>query len=203
VRDICIIIPTLDKQQGEDTGRRAQISAGMDTRLVVIHDEKGQGFTKTVNAGLERTLSNEDVCFLNDDIKRFSYSWLAALQAALYAKENYGIAVPSGHCASSMKSGRLGNTGLVLANTVPFWCALIRREVFDTIGYLDEDFIHYSSDTWFCIQARRADWRSVWVKAVYLWHEHQGSGFKSDWKIHDSDVFKQRMLETYTRDVFQ
>jgi len=203
VRNICIIIPTLDREKGETTGRRAQISAGLDTRLEIVHETEERGFTAAVNVGLARTLPGEDVCLLNDDVEQFSFSWLAALQKALYSQDNYGIAVPSGDCSSSTKNGHPGDTGILVASTVPFWCALIRREVFDVIGYLDIDFIHYSSDTWFCIQARRAGWRSIWGRAVYLWHKHEGSGFREGWKVHDSDVFKQKMLIAYTKDVFR
>lgn len=203
MRDICIVIPTLDKERGEEVGRLAQISAGTDTRLEIVHETEERGFTAAVNTGLARTLPTEDVCLLNDDVEQFSYSWLMALQAALYSQDNYGIAVPSGHCSSSTKNGHLGDTSILVSNTVPFWCALIRREVFDAIGYLDKDFIHYSSDTWFCTQARRAKWRSVWVKAVYLWHKHEGSGFRKEWKSHDSEVFKKKMFIAYTQDVFK
>lgn len=203
MREICIVVPTLNLQKAQRVGKLAQLSAGVNTRLEIVYERKARGFTKAVNLGMERTLPTEDVCLLNDDVQRFNYSWLATLQAALYSSRDYGIAVPSGDCASAMRSGKLGNSGIIKANTVPFWCALIKRDVLSKLGPLDEDFIHYSSDTWYCIRARKAGWRSVWVKAVYLWHEHEGSGFRMEWKEHDSETFKRKMLETYTRDVFQ
>jgi len=190
-----IVIPTLDPEQGADTGHRAQLSAGCDTRLVVIHDYFKKGFTKTVNQGLRQRWSDEDVCILNDDIQMFNYGWLRALQNALYAREELGIVGPSGDCASSTRAGRLGDTGLVEINTLPFWCVLIRREAIDQVGYLDEAFIHYSSDTWWCLKAKRAGWERAWLRPLYLWHEHQASGFQHEWRTHDSEAFKRRLME--------
>jgi GT2 family glycosyltransferase len=203
MRDICIIIPTLDKEKAENVGKLAQLSAGLDTRLEIVYETEARGFTKAVNRGLKRTLPTEDVCLLNDDVYRFPYSWLAVLREALYTEQHYGIAVPSGDCASSMKNGIIGGSGLQVVNTVPFWSALIKRDVIEKLGFLDEEFIHYSSDTWYCIEARRAGWRSLWVKSVYLWHEHEGSGFRTEWRANDSNVFKRKMLEVYTKDVFR
>lgn len=38
-------------------------------------------------------------------------------------------------------------------------CMLIRRDVIDQIGYLDEQFFAYQEDTDFCLRARQAGWK--------------------------------------------
>ena len=188
---ILIVIPTLDLDQGLEVGHRAQDSAACDTRLVVIHDEKREGFTKTANRGLRQRKPGEDVCLLNDDIITFSYGWLKILSAALRANPRRGIVGPSGKSAGPAKNGALGEYGTYTVGMLPFWCVLIRHNLIDQIGYLNEALIHYSSDTLYCYEARRAGWQSEWVKSVYLVHEHMGSGLKKAWRTKDTKTFNR------------
>lgn len=196
---ILIVIPTLDPERGTDTGHRAQISAGCDTRLVVIHDYHREGFTKTVNRGIRQRRYDEDVCLLNDDIEMFNYGWLRALNVTLCSDPCNGLVIPSGNCASTPRHGKLGDMGLRVSNTLPFWCVLLRRELINEIGLLNEAFIHYSSDTWYCIEAKRAGWRRIWIRAVYLWHHHQGSGFQQEWREHNHKVMRKLLTQTIFR----
>lgn len=191
---VLIIIPTLDPKRGADTAHRAQLSAACDTRVIVAHDRHQYGFTKKANWGMRQGRPDEDICLLNDDVDVFNYGWLRALQNALYSRPKLGIVGPSGNCASSTNVGRMGDTGLQRINTLPFWCVLIRRDVVDKIGYMDEDFIHYSSDTWYCLEAKRAGFGRAWLRPLYLWHEHEGSGFRNEWRRHDAEVFKKRLM---------
>jgi GT2 family glycosyltransferase len=192
---VLIVIPTLDKERGDGTGKLARATAGCETRLAVSHDARSQGFTRAVNRGLARRRHGEDVCILNDDVYGFPYSWLRTLQDALYSRDRLGIVGPSGRSASSPNAGKLGDAGIQPVKTIPFWCAVVRAEVIEMLGALDPAFIHYSSDTWYCIQAALAGWEVAWVKPVYLWHEHEGSGFRHEWREHDTRVFNKRIME--------
>jgi hypothetical protein len=49
-------------------------------------------------------------------------------------------------------------------------CLLIRREVFDRIGFLDDALYLYSEDLDFCMRAERAGLRSLFVPEARLWH---------------------------------
>ncbi|MBN2549206.1 MAG: glycosyltransferase family 2 protein [Anaerolineales bacterium] len=49
-------------------------------------------------------------------------------------------------------------------------CMLIRREVVDQIGYLDERFFAYQEDSDYCLQARRAGWTVYYVAEAELIH---------------------------------
>jgi len=185
---IFIVIPTLDLEQGQRTARMAMISSGLKASLIraeVIHDTQGVGFTKTVNRGLRNARPGEDICLLNDDIEAFQFSWLRILQRELHSRPSYGLVGPSGRSASTPRTGQPGGFGLKIVNSLPFWCTLIRAQTFKDVGLLDERLIHYSSDTWYCTLARKANWKCVWVKSVFLWHHHQGSGFKHHWRAQD------------------
>jgi hypothetical protein len=188
---IAIVIPTLDREQAEKTGRLALASAGCEARLIVV-DGPARGFTKTVNEGLAQLEDGEDVCILNDDVIGFPVGWLRALRAGLYANKRYGIAGPSGKSSTRPAcEGKPGMTGLQAVDQVSFWCALLRRECLDVLGHLDERFIHYGSDNEFCHRARKRGWRSVWVKGVYLEHQHHGSGIRNQWWKQDRALLKR------------
>jgi GT2 family glycosyltransferase len=189
---VAIIIPTLSAAIARDTGRLALASAGCEATLI-ISDGPKRGFSKTVNDGVKRAPKDADICLLNDDIHWFPHGWLETLRRALCSGRRYGIVGPSGNSSTApMRDGRLGQRGLEVVSHVPFWCALIRRQLIDKIGMLDEAFIHYASDNWYCDTAKRAGWKCVWCKDVYLGHKQHGSGLIEAWKIHDVEVYAQK-----------
>ena len=49
-------------------------------------------------------------------------------------------------------------------------CMLIRREVVDQIGYLDEQFFAYQEDTDFCTRARQAGWNVYYYPQAQIIH---------------------------------
>lgn len=193
MNDIAIVIPTLDAERGEATGELALLHAGCDARLIVVNGP-ARGFTKTVNEGLRQT-TTEDVCVLNDDVTRFQHGWLATLQQALYSHKRYGIAGPSGKSAAVSRAGKPGDTGLQVVDRLSFWCVLLKRAMIDDIGILDKRYIHYRSDNEYCIRAKRHGWRTVWVRSVYLKHQHHGSGRRQKWLAHDAREFKRAGLK--------
>ena len=181
---VAIVIPTLDAQHGERTGRLATLSAACKTRLIVVAGPK-RGFTKTVNDGLKQLKEDEDVCILNDDVAGFQHGWLATLQRALYSDKTFGIVGPSGKSAAISRTGTRHDSGLQKCEQLSFWCVLIKRAVIEQIGILDERFIHYASDNEYCIRAKRKGWKIVWVKDVFLKHVGHGSGLQGKWKQQD------------------
>ncbi len=59
------------------------------------------------------------------------------------------------------------------ANEISFingCCLLIKREVFESIGYLDDDLYLYGEDLDFCMRAKRAGLRMLFVPQARLWH---------------------------------
>lgn len=194
-RGIAIVIPTLDKMKGQDTGKLALATAGcsVPVRVLVSHDSKGQGFTKTANQGMRVAKATEDICLLNDDVTKFQYGWLEILRKVLYSNARYGISAPSGASAAvPMKNGHRGQTGTQVVRQVSFWCVLMKREMLNQLGLLDEAFIHYCSDNWYCLVMKRKGWKCVWAKAVFLEHVHHGSGLQGKWRDHDRKIFFQR-----------
>jgi len=188
---VAIIIPTLDQAKGEKTAKRALAAAGCDARVIIVSGS-ARGFTKTVNEGLKQT-TDEDICLLNDDIIKFPQNWLSDMLGGLYSDERNGILGPSGKSGTApASSGRPGMKGMRVCNQISYWCVVLRREMLDEIGYLDERYIHYCSDNEYNIRAKKAGWRCVWLRSVYIDHEHHGSGIRKEWALHDQKVFGER-----------
>ncbi len=59
-------------------------------------------------------------------------------------------------------------------------CMLIRREVVDQIGYLDEAFEAYQEDADFCFRARQAGWEIYYVPQAQVIHFGGQGGSLSD-----------------------
>jgi GT2 family glycosyltransferase len=195
-RSIAVVIPTLDKVKGKDTGKLALATAGcsVPVRVLISYDSKGQGFTKTANQGIRAADDIEDICLLNDDVLEFQYGWLEILRKVLYSNERYGLSGPSGACgAAPMNTGRRGQVGFEVVKQISFWCVLMKREMLNQLGLLDPAFIHYCSDNWYCHLMRQRGWKCVWVKAVFLVHRKHGSGMQSKWRAHDRKEYFRRL----------
>lgn len=166
----------------------------MNVRLFVAHDVHKQGFTKTINRGLRQLKSGEDALLLNDDVNDFSQNWLETLRKVLHSDKSYGICGPSGRSkAGPMNAGKPGQKGTQIVRQLSFWCVLMKRAMIDELGLLDEAFIHYRSDNWYCHVMKRKGWKCVWARAVFLKHRHHGSGMRGKWRSHDKAIYDERM----------
>lgn len=193
---ISIIIPTLATNIAHDTAHLALLHAGCKADIVISNGPR-RGFTRTANDGIKRADKAADIMLLNDDVFWFPHGWLDTLRRALYSNDHYGIVCPGGHSSTApMRDGRLGMRGLQAVDQIPFWCALIKRELINRIGLLDPDFIHYASDNWYCETARRKGWTLIWCRDVFLGHKQHGSGMIEKWRLVDIETFARKTQGT-------
>lgn len=192
---ITIVIPTLKKEQADIAGEQALATAlcPVIVNLIVSVDPGGQGFTKTANDGIRMVDETHDICLLNDDVFYFQWGWLELLRRGLYHTTRHGITAPTGASGTApMKNAGPGLSGLQVVDQVPFWCALFKRDMLDDLGLLDEAFIHYASDNWYCYVMRKKGWKCVWVKSAFLGHRKHGSGRQNKWREHDHRLYWKR-----------
>ena len=186
-----LIIPTRNPEQARQMARTAQARAGCAVRVRIVHDEHGEGFTKTVNRGLRQVDGEaEAVCLLNDDAVPVTDEWLRILHQQLLKYKDVGFAGPSGPCRTMPQA--MGEAGGSWAQLPPIhvghlagFCLLVRHEVIDKVGLLDERFIHYGSDVewqW------RSGFNSLWVPAVYC--EHEVGKPIAKWWEHDKGLLE-------------
>ena len=194
MNSIAIIIPTLSKERGQSTGKLALATAGdCQAVLIVSHDPNRTGFSKTCNRGIRQAPEGSDICLLNDDVTKFHHGWLATLQRALHSNSKFAIVGPSGGSKTSpMCKGKLGMRGLQAVRHLPFWCVLIKASIIKKVGLLDEAFIHYGSDSWYCDVVRKKGFKCIWVRDVYLEHQRHGSKLISKWRKRDQALYRKR-----------
>jgi len=70
-------------------------------------------------------------------------------------------------------------------------CMVIRRDVFDQIGFFDEDYFAYQEDADFCLRVREADWKVFYHPEAKITHFGGRGGsrvqpYRSIWEWHRS-----------------
>lgn len=156
--------------------------------IELIRFEPNQGFIKAANAGLGFS-DKETVCLLSNDTV-VTAGWLEEMLRLMEKEPDIGIVNPASSTFSLYPSrsqsidelarsldkfkGSYTNTAACFG-----FCMLIRREVIQKIGILDEVFGRgYFEDSDFCRRANTAGFRCVISKAAYVWHREH-STFKS------------------------
>jgi GT2 family glycosyltransferase len=77
-------------------------------------------------------------------------------------------------------------------------CLLMRSEAIRAVGSLDTSYVIYSEDVDWCLRARRAGWKSVFVPGAHLWHKvsHSSGGgltpFKAYYKMRSNVLIFRR-----------
>ena len=195
-----IVMPTLDQARGEEVAEKMATLAGIPSLVLIAVDHEGEGSTKVGNIGLTTAIESgaTHICYVNDDVWFEEGGWLKRLIEALDKKPQYGIAGPGMVCRTlPQKLGRPDMApGEIPAKMLTFSCAVIKREVFEVIGYMDEDFIHFGSDTDFCMRARKAGFTLIWVRDVYAQHATVPMDKRPEkvqqWKMKDAQTYKNK-----------
>lgn len=69
---------------------------------------------------------------------------------------------------------------------------LVRREVFEQIGFFDDDYFMYFEDVDFCVRAKKRGWNVLYVPEALVWHKvAQSSGIGSG--LNDYYISRNRL----------
>ena len=147
---------------------------------VIIRNEENLGYIKAVNQGLE--ISNAPyVCLMNNDTVPGA-GWLEKLVAFAEAHKEIGLMNPlcKGHMDLSIddyaKNIEKNGDRYMEMNQCFGFCTLIKREVVEKIGCLDETFgIGGYDDTDYSMRAGRAGYRCASVHSSYVYHKEHVS----------------------------
>ncbi len=187
-----LVIPTLDLERGASVARQAMALAGVPCALVLVVDHVQRGGRLPTNAGLKAALDlgTPFICYLNDDVTIDRQGWLARMIEALQEDASYGIACPSGGSRGkpSMDLPDLEPGVIVRKDPLAWFCAVLRREMLEDVGLLDEELLHYACDSTYTKRAQQFGWQSVWVRDV--WVEHRpGKPIAAYWE-HDREWYE-------------
>jgi O-antigen biosynthesis protein len=170
-----------------------RLAEGAGVALSLVANEGNAGACTARNQGLER-VAQPLVAFCDNDLVVRSRGWLAALQDALEAAPGNGVVGPrlvypfepyDIECAGVAISpgGRVQYRGRGRARLEPEFdrpcevqclisaCWLMRREVTDQLGGLDEVFNPAQFEDFdLCYRARAAGWRVLYEPRAEMYH---------------------------------
>ncbi len=172
-------------------------------KVNLIVSKRNLGFAGGCNLGM-RAAKGEEICLLNSDTI-VTPNWLELLKDALYSDEKIGIVGPVTNNAAEQKISvpqfenryEIYDFAREYAKKTPlsynkcftliFFCVLIKREVYDRIGGLDEDFFpgNYEDDD-YSIRVKMAGFKVVVADNVFIFH-YGSESFK---KIEDKDFYE-------------
>ena len=164
-----------------------------DTLKVVTWEGKGFNYSALNNFG-EKFATGEYLLLLNNDTEVITAAWLEEM--VMYAQQKrvgcvgakllypddtiqhagvgFGIGGVAGHlhkyypASSDGDMGRLNYVQDVYADTAA--CLLIRKEIYDEVGGLDESYAVAFNDVDFCVRVRQAGYTNVFTPFAQLYH---------------------------------
>jgi len=188
-------IIVVDNGSQDDSFERLKRDFKNFPSIYFISNPTNYGFAKGMNVGIQRALSQEtDYIFLINNDTIIDIDCIKRLHAVMVNEQLVGITGPrifyytepqrvwhGGGYYSQLKMGVVvpeknklgekcdGNTRQVTFLT---GCAmLIKQEVFQKVGLLDEDYFLYEEDVDFCLRAVRAGFKLLYVPSAKVWHK--------------------------------
>jgi len=164
----------------------------------VLRLEANLGFARAVNAGLKH-VSAPWLAIVNNDVE-LAADWLERLFEACRQSD---VWFATGRLYSAERDGRLDGTFDTLCRGACAWRAgagrpdspvfaqqrrirlasftatLLRTDLFNKVGELDEEFESYIEDLDFFLRCARLGFEGMYVPAAVAWHE--GSGTLGRW----------------------
>ncbi|MDD5136154.1 MAG: glycosyltransferase family 2 protein [Candidatus Omnitrophica bacterium] len=182
-----------------------------DVKAEIIRNEENLGFVKAVNQGI-RFSDAPYICIMNNDTVA-TEGWLETMVAAMEGHKDVGLINPTSNTFShdpdagetidqyAAKLRRFTNKVQEL-HCCRFFCTVIKREVLEKLGPLDEIYhLGYFDDTDYCKRAQGLGYRTARAKGAYVYHK-ENTSFK---KLRDnSALFKANekiFLERWGRHV--
>lgn len=178
------------------------------------------------NLGLKAVPKDHDVLYCGDDVRFLSEKTIEKLQEVAYSDEKIGVLSPKIIGRGSPAQVNVQGTQQIPPFMMWFPCVYIKREVFDKIGYLDEQFNNFGSDDLdFCIRAVLSGFKLCVTDAVAVEHEASPEGgpstfvkklgvneylsqqdasfgkFREKWKLSNEDM--QEYLRTGNIEIFR
>ncbi len=181
-----------------------------DTDVMLVRNEKNEGFIKAVNKGISLS-KTAYLCILNNDTL-VTDGWLSEMVNVLDKNPLIGIVNPSsnalgqklpygttpGEFAESSKT----QSGLFVELGSAFgFCMLVGKKLFDTIGLFDEVYgMGNFEDTDFSLRAKEKGYKTVRAFASYVYHKESRSfnllsGFKKDFE-RNRQIFESKWGRT-------
>lgn len=196
----------IDNNSSDGTKEFLQQISRTDKKVNVVLNSTNYGFPKAINQGIKDTMGKY-ILIANNDIVITKNSIIRMIKIA-ESDEKIGIVGPISNSVSGVQLDKNAkynsieemhkyaekvnkeNKGQIQQfPRVAFLCTLIKREVIDKIGGLDERFTpgNFEDDD-FCLRAQLAGYKTVIAKDVFI-HHYGSKSFTAD----GLDKYQQRL----------
>lgn len=157
------------------------------TNVTVIANDDNRGFPAAVNQGIRAARGNQILLLNNDCV--VTTGWLGRLLRTLHSDPKIGLVGPCSNCVSgeqevpvsyedlasldgfALEWGKTHAGDQLDTDRLVGFCLLLRRELVDRIGLLDEQFgLGCFEDDDYCLRALQAGYRVVHVRDAFVHH---------------------------------
>jgi GT2 family glycosyltransferase len=172
----------------------------------VMFNTVNEGFARGMNKGLLASRA-PFACIMNNDLI-VTDTWLTEMIKVAESdfsiglvnpsSNNFGLRPPKELSLKKFASGLACESGRwTEMNACVGFCMLIKREVIDKIGYLDDEFGYaYFEDTDYSRRAQSSGYKCVLARGCYVFHEEGRSGgflrSKKDTFERSARIFEKR-----------
>lgn len=144
--------------------------------ITLIRNKENLGFVKAVNQGLKAS-GAPYVCVVNNDTVA-SEGWLSELMDLARSRPEIGLVTPQSESPGKLTVDEYGralasNKGQYIETNQCLWfCVLVKREVLEKIGCLDEIYgMGGYDDADFAMRAHKAGYKCVTARGAYVYHK--------------------------------
>jgi len=191
-------IIVVDNGSTDNSGNLLEKRYGGDKNIKVILNASNEGFSRGINLGIREAIKNKPdfLLLLNNDAV-LDGSCIKNLIDAFDADGKCGIAGPRIHyfhkkdivwqgggyfnywtggnvVPEKNKRPKQYKDEYVKASFLTGCIMLLKREVIEKIGLLDEDIFFYEEDVDFCLRAKKAGFELYYVPSATAWHKVEG-----------------------------
>ncbi len=187
----------VENNSSDGTNKYLNKLQNKQNNIKVILNNENKGFPKAVNQGISKAIG-KNIVIANNDIV-VTNGWLDRMIEVAESEKEIGIVGPISNLVSGVQLDKNAKYNSieemheyaksVSANNkfqveefprVAFLCTLIKKEVIDKIGGLDERFSpgNFEDDD-FCLRAQLAGYKTMIAKDVFV-HHYGSVSFKQD-----------------------
>ena len=191
---------------GSSEAAKDQVCAVLsDMPHVAVMLDSNTGFIKATNAGI-RASDAPYLCLLNNDTE-VEAAWLERMLAVFDDDPKIGLVGPTttAHSWQNRETvfkalyGQPPPRWLYVHTMLAFFCTVIRGEVIDSVGLLDEGYgVGFGDDDDYCRRVVKAGWKMALAMDVLIKHHHRTT-FKSLYSIDKIREMLRGSMARYTQ----
>lgn len=165
----------VDNGSDNETRNYLQQLAQQNGNITLIRNKENLGFVKAVNQGL-RESNAPYVCVVNNDTV-VTDGWLSRLMDLAEGRPEIGLVTPQSESPGRLtvdeyaKLLALKKGEHIETNQCLWFCVLVKREVIDKVGYLDEIYgMGGFDDADFAMRAHKIGYKCTTACDAYVYH---------------------------------